>query len=120
MIEKNNKKNNHFTEISKKLLHNIKKEDIIYCESYSHKIILHTVNKDIYMYAKLNDIEGYLSSNIFLRIHKSYLINQNYIQGLSKNVITLSNGIRLNISRSTSKEIYEKCLLAVLKKKYES
>ena len=45
---------------------------------------------------------------MFFRIHKSYLVNKRFIQGIDKNIIILSNGIRLNISRSTSKEMHEK------------
>lgn len=81
-------------------------QDIIYCESEKRIITVHTRENSWKMYKKLDDIQRELP-DYFLRIHKSYLINMNYITGMQQLSVTLLQGQNIPISRSRFTEVNE-------------
>lgn len=52
-------------------------------------------------YRKLDEVERYIQgkNGHFLRIHKSYLVNADYISGYCRDYVTLTTGERLRISK---------------------
>lgn len=56
-------------------------DDIIYFETSStiHKVIIHSINRQVEFYGKIKDIESKLDDR-FYRCHRSYLINKNNIK----------------------------------------
>lgn len=86
----------------------VKVEDIIYVESEKHRLVFHIKSDDkiekYSMYGKLDDIEAKLSDKLFIRIHKSYLINYRHIRALKNYMVMLDNGVNLNSSRNRFKE----------------
>jgi hypothetical protein len=56
----------------------IKCDDLIYLSSHGKKIILHTTEKDYEINQLLKDIKKKLSGS-FIRIHKQFIININYV-----------------------------------------
>lgn len=64
-------------------------------------------------YKKLDDVEHIIRDKgcRFLRIHKSYLVNVNYIAVCSRRCVTLTSGERLNISKYE----YYRQIIALLK-----
>ncbi len=85
--------------------YNLSYKDIIYFESRNRKVIIHTVLKDYEIYAKLSDIMDTLPSLVFFKIHKSYVINYNFIQHIDYDSITLTSGLILPISQSQRKTV---------------
>lgn len=77
--------------------------DIIYIESRGRKVIIHTTYDTFQSYNKLDLISSCLPSN-FKRIHKSIIINKNFLQEKKRNQVTLTSGQVLGISRSYIKE----------------
>jgi len=76
---------------------------ILYCEANSNYCrIFCDDGREILLAKTLKNIEEQLlSSNLFHRIHKSYLVNLNYIQRLNKSSsleVELQNGIKLPVS----------------------
>lgn len=45
-----------------------------------HKIILHSVNRQLEFYAKMSEIEKILDKDIFYRCHKSFIVNKNNVK----------------------------------------
>lgn len=80
---------------------NVEFRKILFFEtSYKiHKVILHSVNRQIEFYAKMKDIESKLDDN-FYRCHKSYIVNKNNIReiDISKRKIYMTNGEECLIS----------------------
>lgn len=74
--------------------------DIFYFASEGRKTILFSNEGSDYFYKKLDEVEEVIQNKScqFLRIHKSYLVNINYISGYSRNYVKLFNGERLKIS----------------------
>lgn len=88
----------------------IKASDIIYVESRERKVIYHLYNLDYTEYIKLDNAIQKLSTD-FLRIHKSYAINLNYVKDFNKSEITLTTNTVVPISRhnieNVKKAIFE-------------
>ena len=87
----------------------VKLEEIVYCEaqrSYTNFRLVN--NKSIVISKPLFDYDRLLSNTIFLRIHKSFLINlmhvKEYIRGEGGTVI-MSNGMEIEVSRR-KKELF--------------
>jgi two-component system LytT family response regulator len=81
----------------------VKLEEIVYCEAQrSYTIFRLTGNKTIMISKPLFDYEQLLAGTIFLRVHKSFLINllhiKEYLRGEGGTVI-MSNGMEIEVSR---------------------
>lgn len=57
---------------------------------------------------KLNQVAEKLSSSVFLRIHKSYLVNHNYVSEYFPDKVRMTNGAELNISKANRKEVQDR------------
>ena len=83
-------------------------KDIVYVESNGHLLTIRKADgKIIKQYGSLKLMEEELSKYNFLRIHKSYLVNQRYIEDLGKQEIYLTNGTVLEIGRDRRKSLRE-------------
>ena len=81
----------------------IKFEEIIYIESLADYIKIHTThNKEITSKEKISAIEEKLPG-YFVRIHRSFIVNQNKISGFNNNEIQIGE-IVLPIGRSYKKQ----------------
>ena len=72
---------------------------IRYIESAAHKISIYTENDLYTCYEKLDSIVSQLPPN-FVQCHKSYVVNMDKIQRMSKDCITLSDGQNVAVSKS--------------------
>jgi len=78
--------------------------NIIYLEAKSNYTIIHTIeNKQILISKTLKTLEPLFSQDVFLRIHRSYLVNNKYIIKIKKQLSTtilLENKVELPVSRN--------------------
>ena len=89
-------------------------DSIYYIESSNHRVELHLKNGEFACYAKIGDLELELQDQFF-RIHKGYLVNLSYVAGYSKTEVTLTNGVRLLLSKYKYQD-FVKAYLHFLKK----
>jgi two-component system LytT family response regulator len=87
----------------------VKLEEIVYCEAQRSYTIFRLVNnKTIVISKPLFDYDRILADTVFLRIHKSFLINlihvKEYIRGEGGTVV-MSNGMEIEVSRR-KKELF--------------
>ncbi|NUO02552.1 MAG: response regulator transcription factor [Saprospiraceae bacterium] len=77
-------------------------EEIIYLEAEGNYVKIHTAdNKPVVMSKTLKDLEYKLPSRIFIRCHRSYIVNRNKIKKYNKgdgSSLTLSNGAQIPLS----------------------
>ena len=78
--------------------------DIIFFESRSRKVMIHTNNRHQEIYGKLNTIEKEAPPN-FIRIHQSYLINRFYVTYWKAGEVILKDEIPLTISKKYQKQV---------------
>ncbi len=95
----------------------IKTTNILYCEADSNYCnIICLDGKKITLSKTLKYVEDVLPKSIFTRIHKSYLVNLNYVNRFSKKddfLVELTNGLSLPVSVRKKEDFIN----AILKKK---
>lgn len=95
----------HFEYKVGQTLYRIKYSDIIYFRSLKRKILISSVNGDYEFYGHLTDVLNRLSQNSFIQIHKSYIINYDYVAEYNYEwVKTVRNEI-INISKPFRKNV---------------
>lgn len=72
---------------------------ILYFQSMNHKVVIHTTEGQKEFYGKLKEVEDAAPEN-FIRIHKSYLVNEHFIVRFQYEKIILQNEQILTISKS--------------------
>lgn len=83
----------------------LKYSDIIYIESKNHWVFIHMKENVYKIRNTLSQFIGEIKSYDFIRTHKSYLINFNYVNKINKdNVEMYGNNDIIPISRSYKKE----------------
>lgn len=82
--------------------------DILYIQAKDNYLDIITPKKNTLIRYKISDMETLLEPYLFLRIHKSYLVNYRYIYALQGKTVTLENGIQLPISRYRLLEVQAK------------
>lgn len=83
-------------------------DDLLYIEAMLNYIVLHTENKKMIVYLTIKGIEEQLPKNIFLKIHKSTIINTTKIKAIEGNEINMGKAkvlISQNLHNSVMKEI---------------
>lgn len=88
---------------------NINVEDIIYVASFGHRLTVKT-KKGLYEdNRKLMDIQDYLNNQgAFVRVHKSYIINLEFLVSYKKNLLILEDGTEIVIGRVYKKDFDKK------------
>ncbi|MBS1917568.1 MAG: response regulator transcription factor [Bacteroidetes bacterium] len=89
-------------------------EDLIYVEAMLNYVVLHTEDKKLMVYLTMKSISEQLPENIFLKIHKSTIVNINKIKSIEGNEINLGNAkvlISQGLQESVMKEILKDKIL---------
>ena len=87
-------------------------KDIIYCEASSSYTNFHFTNRSVICASKpIHEYETLLQDNRFVRIHKSYVVNLEYIKEYLKGdggSVVLTNGQEIEVSRRRKDELMAK------------
>lgn len=85
-------------------------DKIIYIKCEGKKIRLITSQEEFDFYGKMADVTKQLDPMKFWTIHKSFIINIDYVFSFGKDEIKMVNGDNLPISKTYKKEIVDKIL----------
>ncbi|MFW5657578.1 MAG: LytR/AlgR family response regulator transcription factor [Bacteroidota bacterium] len=87
----------------------IKVNNIVYCQAENTYSTIHTcLNESIVVSKTLKAVEELLPPNLFVRIHKSYLVNVNYIKSYTRagaQGVILENGDFLPVASGKSRDV---------------
>jgi DNA-binding LytR/AlgR family response regulator len=89
---------------SERIMVKINFSDIVYIESFSDYIKIHTHNKTIITRENISAVEAKLPKNQFIRIHRSYIISLKNITSFTNEQVTILEK-SIPISRSYKKEV---------------
>lgn len=78
-------------------------KSLSYIETYNRNLLLHTEDKSIISYKKLQDMEQELLESGFARCHTSFLVNMFYVESVENMEAVLLTNERLPISKLKKK-----------------
>lgn len=77
----------------------VRLDDIFYFSSNGRKCTIVNKRSDCEFYAKLDEIEQKLDQDEFIRVHQSYIVKTSCIKSLTKDGLTMSNGLFVPVSQ---------------------
>lgn len=93
---------------SGKTNHTINLQEIVYIETFNNSILIHMATGENYpVYTTLKEFEKDLTPS-FLRCHKSYMVNMNYISGYEPHKFLLKNNEQVSIPPKKYTQIIDK------------
>jgi len=80
-------------------------DDLIYAEAMLNYVMLYTHSKKRMVYVTIKGLEEQLPSDIFIKVHKSFIVNMNKIKSIEGN--TLDVGIsKITISQNLKEKVF--------------
>jgi two-component system LytT family response regulator len=94
-------------------IHLIPLDSIRYIEAYDYYVKIYTEGSFVLVRMPLKNMEKELPADIFIRIHRSYVLNLFFLKRIEKNVsgeyqIVLSDGNRLKVGNTYKNELLKK------------
>lgn len=86
---------------------NISVADISYFEVQNRRVTVHFGESSFEFYSSLEDVEQKLASPVFIRIHRSYLVNLSWVEEIERNCITLIGDCHLPLGITYAKKVKE-------------
>lgn len=115
-IESLNKENKQVVIINKKGNYRILYKDILYAESKARVVNIYLKSSEVIsFYSKLEDFFQSLKDERFLRCHKSFIVNMDYILKIENNCAFMCNNVIIPITSSNMTVIKEKYFNYILK-----
>lgn len=102
--------NNEFISIKlKDSISKIKLKNIKYIESINREVLIYNTEQNQTVYQKLDEFEKILPKT-FIRCHKSFLVNMNFVKQMDTKNFTLFDGTNIPISQSKYRHTKNKFL----------
>jgi DNA-binding LytR/AlgR family response regulator len=83
--------------------------ELVYIEAMLNYVVLHTETRKLIVYLTIKGITEQLPADIFLKVHKSYIVNLNKIKSIEGNEINLGN-VRVIISQNLQETVMKEIL----------
>lgn len=87
--------------------HKINISDILWIEALENYVIIHTIKDKYTVFSSMKNIEQKLSPDLFLKIHRSYIVNLDKIEGYEEGFVQIG-GKTIPVSRSAKDELKQK------------
>jgi DNA-binding LytR/AlgR family response regulator len=83
--------------------------DLVYAESMMNYVLLYTTTRKMIVYITLKSLEEQLPSNLFIKVHKSFIVNRDKIKSIEGNMINM--GIeKITISQNLREKVLNEIL----------
>jgi DNA-binding LytR/AlgR family response regulator len=87
------------------VMHKIMYNDVCYISALENYIKIHTNQKTFMVLTTLRQFEQSIDNHPFLRVHRSFIINLDFILTIRKDGITLTNGTQIPIGEQYKKDL---------------
>jgi len=106
------KANDHFFIKCDSQIEKVFYNDLVYAEAMLNYVMLYTSSKKMMVYVTIKSLEEQLPSDVFIKVHKSFIVNINKIKSIEGNILDMGNE-KITISQS----LREKVMTEILKDK---
>jgi len=89
----------HFFVKNNNMLEKVLYDDLIYAEAMLNYVMLHTAQQKIMVYITIKGLEEQLPGSIFIKVHKSFIVNRNKIRCIEGNLVNVE-GKQIPISQN--------------------
>ena len=103
-------KNIFFTYHIGKSEYHLSENAILYFLCRGKKVLAVTTKGEKEFYGKMSDVEKQVSPDKFCTVHKSYIVNINYVVEFRPEEVVMSTGLRIPISQSCRKKVRQRLL----------
>jgi len=111
------KKDDHFFIKFNNQIEKVFYDDLLYIEALTNYAILYTTTRQMVVYMTLKSLEEQLPGHIFLKVHKSYIVNRDKIRSIEGNMIKIGNE-KIIISQSLRESVMNEILNGKLIKRH--
>ena len=85
-------------------------DEIIYIEAELKNIHIGTIKDEKIIKFPISEVEKLLDKEIFIKTHRSYIVNRSQIKSLLENEVVLKNGKKIPVSKYRWKDVRRKYL----------
>ncbi len=83
-------------------------KEILHLQSEGRRMVLTTADDCAKFYGTTDDAWKQVKNHRFLRIHRAFIVNYNFITRISADSVTMSDGVELSIGRAYKEEFRKK------------
>jgi DNA-binding LytR/AlgR family response regulator len=99
-----NKSANHFFIKCDNQIEKVFYDDLLYAQAMLNYVMLYTNSKKMMVYVTIKSLEEQLPSNIFIKVHKSFIVNVNKIRSIEGNILDIGNE-KITISQNLREKV---------------
>ena len=78
--------------------------DLVYAEAMLNYVMLHTTSKKMMVYVTIKSLEEQLPSDIFIKVHKSFIVNISKIKSIEGSILDIGNE-KITISQNLREKV---------------
>ena len=99
-----NKTNDHFFIKCNNQIEKVFYADLMYAEAMLNYVMLYTNLKKMMVYITIKSLEEQLPAGIFIKVHKSFIVNLNKIKSIEGNILDIGNE-KITISQNLREKV---------------
>jgi DNA-binding LytR/AlgR family response regulator len=96
----------HFFVKSDNQIEKVYYHDLLYAEAMMNYVMLYTVSKKIMVYLTIKGLEEQLPAEIFVKVHKSFIVNKIKVKSIEGNIINIGNE-KITISQGLREKVVQ-------------
>jgi DNA-binding LytR/AlgR family response regulator len=101
------KNNDHFFIKCDNQIEKIFYEDLLYAEAMLNYVMLYTNTKKLMVYITIKSLEEQLPSDIFIKVHKSFIVNIVKVKSIEGNMLNMGSA-KITISQNLRETVIHK------------
>lgn len=81
-------------------------DELLFAEAMLNYVMLHTVTRNLMVYITMKSLEEQLPSAIFIKVHKSFIVNINKIKRIEGNMLSIGNE-KITVSENLREKVFK-------------
>jgi len=98
------KPDDHFFIKSNNQIEKVFYHDLLYAEAMLNYVMLYTSSKKMMVYVTIKSLEEQLPADLFIKVHKSFIVNISKVQRIEGNILDIGNE-KITISQSLREKV---------------